>query len=232
MEQDKRRYPRTSVALDVTVAATGSSWKGRTLNLSPYGVKVSSPAEAVSLRPGTTVKLWLHPADEGPALALPASVVRTDPDGLALTFGTLEAQQSRRLKSLVDTLLLGEWQELLNNLGSGEPSNLPTGTAAQPSGTPEVPEGTRPAENGGRLGARAPRPEPLEMADPAKPEAELVSNAGADQDGLQQLLARVGLDSLSLPSNGVLSRQWRDFLNQCGAAKGRRDKPKTERSKG
>jgi hypothetical protein len=33
---------------------------------------------------------------------------------------------------------------------------------------------------------------------------------------LRELLRHVGLDSLRLPPNGVLSRQWRDFLEQLG----------------
>lgn len=115
MVQDRRRYARADLALDVTVEAPGSHWKGTTLKLSPYGVKVTSPAPPAPLPTGTSVQVWLHLGVRTPSLRLPASVVRTDPDSLALSFGRLSVEQSQRLRSLIDSLLLREWQESLNH---------------------------------------------------------------------------------------------------------------------
>ncbi len=116
MVQDRRRYSRADLALDVTVEALGSHWKGTTLKLSPCGVKVTSPAApAAPLPTGTSVQVWLHLGDRTPSFRLPASVVRTDPDGLALSFGRLSAEQSQRLRRLVDSRLLQERQESLNH---------------------------------------------------------------------------------------------------------------------
>ena len=113
--QDRRRYVRADAALDATVESPGSHWKGTTLQSSPYGVKVTLPASSVPLHTGTSVQVWLHPGGRNPSLCLLASVVRTDPDGLALRFSHLGAHDSRRLKDLVDSLLLREWQESLNH---------------------------------------------------------------------------------------------------------------------
>ena len=113
--QDRRLYARAPVALDVTVEAPDRHWKGMTLKLSPYGAKVTSPASAVPLPAGTSVQVWLHAGDRTTPLRLLASVVHTDPDGLALSFDRLNAEQFQRLKHLVDSLLLREWQEPLND---------------------------------------------------------------------------------------------------------------------
>ncbi len=115
MKQDRRRYARADLALEVTVEAPGSHWKGTTLKLSPYGVKVTSPAAPAPLPTGTSVQVWLHLGERTPPLRLPASVARTDPDGLALSFGRLSAEQSQRFRRLVDSFLLRELQESLNH---------------------------------------------------------------------------------------------------------------------
>ncbi len=214
MEQDQRRYPRSSTALDVTVAAPGNSWKGKTLNLSPHGVKVAYPAESVYLRPGTTVQVSLYPGDEDPALCLPARVARIDPDGLAFDFGILEVKQSRRLKHLVDTLLLGEWQELLEQFGPRRPSTTQAGMPIEPSTPREVRE--KKVKRDGDLTSQLEVPEEVGLA---RSKERATSDAEADGDRLKQLLTRVGLDGLRLPSNGVLSRQWRDFLSQFGSSR-------------
>ena len=106
MGQDQRRYPRADVALDVTVETPTTHWKGKTLNLSPSGVKVESQTRPAPFSPGTSAQVCLHLGDRNPPLRLAASVVRVDPDGLALTFVRLGLHEFQRLKALVDSLLL------------------------------------------------------------------------------------------------------------------------------
>ncbi len=105
MGRDRRRYPRVGVELSIAIEAAGSQWLGKTVDLSPYGVKVALPANSVSLPPGTRVELKLAVPDQNSALSLAASVVRMDPDGLALNFIDLGAQHFARLKDVVDSLL-------------------------------------------------------------------------------------------------------------------------------
>lgn len=105
MGQDRRRYARVGVALDFTVEVAGTQWRGKTLDLSPYGVKLALAANAVTLSPGTKVGLRLAlPGGDSP-LSLTARVVRADADGLALCFVNLGAFSFARLRTLVDSLL-------------------------------------------------------------------------------------------------------------------------------
>ena len=107
MGRDRRRYPRVGVGLDISVDAAGSQWQAKTVDLSPYGVKVALPANSLSLAPGTKVRLQLAIPDENPALSLTGSVVRSDPDGIALAFVNQGALYFARLKEFVDSLLEG-----------------------------------------------------------------------------------------------------------------------------
>lgn len=105
MGRDRRRYPRVGAALDISVEAAGRRWDGKTVDLSPYGVKVRLPDNGVTLPPGTTIQLRLVLPDGGSPLALTARVVRTDRSGIALCFENLEPGHFERLKTLVDSLL-------------------------------------------------------------------------------------------------------------------------------
>ena len=105
MGRDRRRYPRVGVELSIAIEAAGSQWLGKTVDLSPYGVKVALPANSVSLPPGTRVELKLALPDQQSALSLTASVVRTEPYGISLNFIDLGAQHFARLKDVVDSLL-------------------------------------------------------------------------------------------------------------------------------
>lgn len=106
MGRDRRRYPRVGVALDISVEAAGRRWDAKTVDLSPYGVKVALPPNGgIKLPPGTTIQLRLLLPDGGSPLALTARVVRTDRDGIALCFEHLEAGYFERLKAAVDSLL-------------------------------------------------------------------------------------------------------------------------------
>ena len=110
MHGNRRKYPRLGKSLNLTVEAAGNRWEGKTIGLSLYGVKVTPPAGGVHLSPGTEVHLRLRLPDQGPPLSLTASMVRTDPDGLALSFLDLEDEQAQRLQEFVDSLLLQEMQ--------------------------------------------------------------------------------------------------------------------------
>jgi hypothetical protein len=94
-----------AVELNVALEAAGSHWLAKTVDLSPYGVKVALPADSVSLPPGTRAELKLAVPGQNSAVSLAASVVRTDPDGIGLNFIDLSAQQFARLKDVVDSLL-------------------------------------------------------------------------------------------------------------------------------
>lgn len=105
MRRDRRRYPRVGAALDINVEAAGRRWDSKTVDLSPYGVKVALAANGIKLPPGTTIQLRLILPDGGSPLALTARVVRIDRDGIALCFENLEAGYFERLKAVVDSLL-------------------------------------------------------------------------------------------------------------------------------
>src|SRR5712691_1817113 len=119
MSEDRRCHPRACQALDVTLDASGQQWPGKTLNLSPFGAKVAVSGESVPLAPGLNIGLRLTLPDG--YLFLTAVVVRTDPDGVALSFDTLEAGQFERLKDFVDSLLAQEWREILTELQGDQP---------------------------------------------------------------------------------------------------------------
>ena len=93
------------MALDISIDALGIHRQGKTVDLSPLGTKVAVPAYPIEqLWPGTRAELRLAlPAGE--SLALTATVVRTEPDGIALKFGNSESGVFTRLKDLVDALL-------------------------------------------------------------------------------------------------------------------------------
>lgn len=110
MHGNRRKYPRLGKSLDLTVEAAGNCWEGKTIGLSLYGVKVTPPAQALHLSPGDEVHLWLPLPDNGPPLSIAASLVRTDPDGFALSFLDLEDKEAQRFSDFVDSLLLQEMQ--------------------------------------------------------------------------------------------------------------------------
>jgi len=179
MSKEKRRYPRAAVEFNLTVETPDGPWQGRTMNLSPVGTKIAPLRDPLRLPPGTGVQIRFPTHNGEHPFSLPASVVRTDPDGIAFSFGNVGAQEFKRLKSLVDSNLQREWQELLQQI--------------------EVRQS--PAASGGRPG-------------------------GGDRSELERwraLLDRLGFDSVQLPSDGTLTRQWRDFLDRLETQTG--DKP-------
>ncbi len=101
--------------IDATVEAQSGVWRGKTLNLSPYGAKIASPATSVNLPRGTSVKIRFPLPDQDP-LSLIANLERMDPDGMALSFNGLGDQKVQRLKELIDShRLLPKYPALLDS---------------------------------------------------------------------------------------------------------------------
>lgn len=121
MGDNRRRHPRANVNLDVEVEAAGDQWSGKTVNLSPYGVKVASAGDLGTLPPGARARVLLTLGDQEAPLSLSAKVVRADPDGVALNFDSPDERQFQRLKSFVDALLRQEWGQLIKE--PSEPSD-------------------------------------------------------------------------------------------------------------
>ena len=105
MGHERRRYPRVGVVLDTTVEVAGSRWQGKTMDLSPSGVKVALSYDAAKLSRGTSLQLRADLRDEETPLSLAASVIRMDRRGIALNFADLQEHHFRRLKAFVDFLL-------------------------------------------------------------------------------------------------------------------------------
>ena len=185
MTKERRQYPRAGIEFNIAVETTGAPWVGRTMNLSPVGIKVAPIRQPLLLPQGTNVQIRFPTLDREPGFSLPATVQRADPDGIAFSFGNLEAPQFKRLKSLVDSDMQREWQELLQQI-----------------------EGWHsPAASGGSPG----------------------DGDRSELDRWQALLNRLGFDSLQLPSDGMLTGQWRDFLNRLeaeAAEKTRKQQPR------
>ena len=66
------------------------------------------------------VRLRLAPRDEALPFSLSGTVVRVDSDGIALNFDPLGDSEFQRLKSLVGSFLLREWQEVLTQCEPGQ----------------------------------------------------------------------------------------------------------------
>ena len=213
MAHDRRRYPRSTVGVAVTLEAGSRQWQAKTLNLSPYGVKVASPDPSHILQPGSNVQLRMALPDQDAPLALPASVARTDPDGVALKFGSLGDAEFGRVKTLVASLLQQEWQTVLHEIGG-----VPAGPAPMAFRPPQGSDtrAPRPRAWGGRAtGAPAPMsPEPGPRTEAAESSVAITES---ETDRWQALLNRRGLGTLQLPREGTLSRPWRELLARLEA---------------
>lgn len=111
MGRDRRRYPRVGVTLDIVMRTGGREWPGRTVDLSPFGVKVALPVGAPKPDRGARLEIRFALPDGTAPLSLAASVVRIDRDGVALNFVEPEESEFKHLKDFVDLLL--------ENLGEG-----------------------------------------------------------------------------------------------------------------
>ncbi len=175
MSKERRRYPRAAVEFNLTVETPGGPWHGKTMNLSPVGVKVAPLRQPLLLPTGTSVQIRFPTHDRANPFSLAASVVRADSDGIAFSFDKVGAQEFKRIKSLVDSNLQREWQELLQQI---EAQHSPVASVVSPGGD------------------------------------------RSELDRWQTLLDRLGYDSVQLPSDGTLTRQWRDFLTRLEAQAG------------
>ena len=104
MGRDRRRYPRVGVALDISIEAAGRRWDAKTVDLSPYGVKVALPASAIRPSEGTSIKLLLSAPPSAETLSMKGMVWRREPKSMVLIFVELGREQLERLKDLVEFL--------------------------------------------------------------------------------------------------------------------------------
>lgn len=216
MERNEQRYPAPSRAFDVTVESSRGHWSGKTTDLSHSGAKVTLAGNSVRLPLMTVVQLRIALPDGVPSLSLPARVIEADSDGVILSFFNLRDQAQRGLKDLLDSLVPQGPQVLLDQSGSnGSERHVST----QSSMPPGFLDDTRPAEGAATPKAAGNRkPEAVEEPQRAEPEERSVPPSDVPAEGarLQELLGKAGLAGLSLPSNGVLTPQWRKFLEQLG----------------
>ncbi len=189
MAQDHRRYARTRVEVAVTAEAAGRQWHGKTLDLSPYGIKVAPLSKSVSVA-DSRVQLWLSLPDQEAPLALTANVERVDKDGIALSFVGLGEQESQRLEKFVNASSEREWEEALKDPGRGQRSEASVPDAQR---TGMVPAGSD-----------------SERAAPSDSDA-------AEIERCYGLLRRLGLGNVQLPIGSGLSAPWRDFLKRVEA---------------
>ena len=200
MGEDRRRYPRACPALDVTLDATGRQCRGKTVNLSPYGAKVALSGNSVPLAPRMNIGLRLTLPDG--ELSLAAMVCRTDPDGVALNFGSLEAGQFQRLKDLVDSLLVQEWRELLTELQGGPPVPATVPISDRDVTPPELPQSPPPALARAQANVAASQPSVFarqrSRATPPKPSVT-PGEDDSESERLRALLSRLGPEIFSFP---------------------------------
>lgn len=215
MEQAQQQAPQGSRAVDVTIQSSRGPWPGKTINLNLHGAKVMSAAQSVSLPLGTIVQLRVTRPNGDPPLSLPARVVETSSDSVSVSFFNLRDQQAQGLKDLLDSFLQQERQGVLPpQLGSDR--SLKSEDVPPPSSLPpECVEDTRSAEQGIRP-HKAGRPEAAKEGQRGESAEQPVPLTESEQTRWKELLSQVGLDSLHLPANGVLSPQWRTFLEQLG----------------
>src|SRR3972149_11861168 len=104
MEEDGRRHSRASVNLHVEGEAARNRWSGRTIDLSPYGVKVAARGSLAMRPPGAPAQVQLTLGDREAPLSLSAKVVGADADGVNLNFESPDKRQLQRLKSFVNAV--------------------------------------------------------------------------------------------------------------------------------
>ena len=204
MERDQERHPAQPNAFDVTVESSRGHWSGKTNDLSSSGAKVTLEGRSVRLPLMTVVQLRIASRNGNPPLSLPARVMETDSDAVTLSFFNLRDQAQRSLKDLLD------------QSGSNGSERHASPQSSMPPG---FLDDTRPAEGAAApKGAEPAKPGAVEELQPAEREERSVppSDVRAEETRLQELLGQAGLDGLSLPPNGLLSPQWRKFLEQLG----------------
>ncbi|MBI4609177.1 MAG: PilZ domain-containing protein [Candidatus Rokubacteria bacterium] len=202
---------------DVALEAAGYQWRGKTIDVSPDGIRVALPIDTGKLPHATCVQVRFRLPGEDRPVALVGRVRRTTPESLIVHFTDVEDQQY--LQDLVGCLVLDEWQELLRQLGGARspdshPSS-PRGAGVQPDLLPANP----PVERGGGSNGAAPASSTAgQRGQPAalKTSSIMPSDEEFDQGRWQALLRKFGLE-LRLPPSRMLSLQWRNFLRQLEA---------------
>lgn len=231
MKRDQQEHPLVPQALDITLESPRGHWSGKTIDLTPSRAKVALAGNSAPPPSRTIVQLRISVPDGNPPLSLPARVMEADPDGVSLSFFNLRDQQVQRLKDHLLSLFVQESQGLLHELGADRSLNAKAEALPQASVPPEVVEevlpevveDARPAEQEAELSRAAERkPEAAEELELAKPKEQPVplKDARPDEAKWEELLGKVGLSTLNLPQDGVLSRQWLDFLEQLAATNG------------
>lgn len=227
MKRDQQQHPLLPHALDITIESPGGHWSGKTIDLNPSWAKVTLAGNSVPLPLKTIVQLRIAMPDGDPPLSLPARVMETDPNGVSLSLFNLKEQQVQRLKDHLAALFLQGSKGSPRQSGADRSLNSEAEALPQSLGSPESVEDARPAERGAELhGAAEGNPEAAEELELAEPKEQSVplKVASPEEAKWEELLGRVGLEILSLPHNGLLSRQWVDFLEQLEATKGRTEK--------
>jgi DNA-binding response OmpR family regulator len=102
-QRDRRRAARAPVEVPVRVAEDdGTEWEGRSVDISPFGIKVRSQHTGTS---GPVVTLSFGLPDDGPTIRTRALVVRQH-ETYAYYFVNLSDETFRRLTVLVQRLLV------------------------------------------------------------------------------------------------------------------------------
>lgn len=107
---DRRRYPRAEVALDIILANENASrWRGQTVDLNQFGLKVRFETGEPGPLEGTILRLQLAPPDGKPPMVLSGIVwhVHAQGQGSVVVFSNLATNDFLRLKQLTDSLLAG-----------------------------------------------------------------------------------------------------------------------------
>lgn len=100
---NSRRYPRIEDAFSVRVfEATGKSWTGEAVNLSPFGIKIRQ----ARITPPAIVRLEFDLPVGGARLMITAVAVRADADGGAFAFINLARSDFHRIRNAVEGLFL------------------------------------------------------------------------------------------------------------------------------
>lgn len=103
---ERRRYPRADVACDIILANdNGSRWRGQTVDLNQYGVRVRFERDEPGPPAGTIVQLQLALPDAKPPLSLKGIVWRVAAQGTVVVFSNLATNEFSRLRELTDNLL-------------------------------------------------------------------------------------------------------------------------------
>ncbi len=100
---NSRRYPRIEDPFSVRVVeASGKSWTGEAVNLSPFGIKIRE----ARIAPPAIVRLEFELPAGGARLTITAAAVRTDADGGAFAFINLARADFQRIRNAVESLFL------------------------------------------------------------------------------------------------------------------------------